>query len=43
MKGKNITDISNKKYYEDKFAGFNWTCYNWELQRRIDNDWEKIG
>jgi hypothetical protein len=39
MAGKNITDISNKAYYDAKFAGFNWTCYNWELQRRVDNDW----
>jgi len=39
MAGKNITDISNKAYYDAKFVGFNWTCYNWELQRRVDNDW----
>jgi GT2 family glycosyltransferase len=41
LKGKQITDISNKKYLDKKFAGFNWNCYNWELQRRIENDWNQ--
>lgn len=39
MEGKNRTDISNESYYKQKFAGFNWNWYNWDLQRRIDNDW----
>ena len=42
LKGKQITDISNEKYYKEKFVGFNWTCYNWELQRRLDNDWDLL-
>ena len=36
---KNKTDISNKKYYDTKFAKDPLECYNWKLQRRIDNDW----
>lgn len=38
---KKITDLSNQHYFNKKFAGYNWTCYNWDLQRRIDNDWDK--
>jgi len=41
MKGKKYTDISNEKYLNKKFAGFQWNCYNWELERRIENDWNK--
>lgn len=40
-KAKEFTDLSNQHYFNKKFAGYNWTCYNWELQRRIDNDWDK--
>lgn len=36
---KNKTDISNKNYYDSKFAKNPLECYNWKLQRRIDNDW----
>jgi GT2 family glycosyltransferase len=41
MKRKEQTDLSNQHYFNKKFAGYNWTCYNWDLQRRIDNDWER--
>lgn len=36
---KKITDISNQHYFNKKFAGFNWNCYNYELERRIKNEW----
>jgi GT2 family glycosyltransferase len=36
---KKITDISNQHYFNKKFAGFNWNCYNWELERRLENEW----
>lgn len=36
---KKKTDISNKNYYDTKFAKDPLECYNWKLQRRIDNDW----
>jgi GT2 family glycosyltransferase len=41
MKRKKETDLSNQHYFNKKFAGYNWTCYNWNLPRRIDNDWER--
>jgi GT2 family glycosyltransferase len=37
---KKITDISNQNYLNRKFANGNWNCYNYELDRRIRNDWE---
>jgi GT2 family glycosyltransferase len=40
-KRKQETDLSNQHYLNKKFAGYDWTCYNWDLQRRIDNDWER--
>lgn len=36
---KKITDISNQHYLNKKFVGFNWNCYNYELNRRIQNEW----
>lgn len=39
MDKKNKTDRSNKNYYDNKFAKDPLECYNWNLQRRIDNDW----
>jgi GT2 family glycosyltransferase len=39
MDKKSKTDISNKSYYDTKFAKDPLECYNWKLQRRIDNDW----
>jgi GT2 family glycosyltransferase len=39
MDKKTKTDISNKSYYDNKFAKNPLECYNWELQRWIDNDW----
>ena len=41
MKRKQETDLSNQHYFNKKFAGYDWRCYNWDLQRRIDNDWER--
>jgi GT2 family glycosyltransferase len=38
-----ITGENNRKYYMNKIYGEenNYNCYNWDLQRRIDNDWDK--
>jgi len=41
MKRKEETDISNKNYFDKKFARYDWRCYSWDLKRRVDNDWEK--
>lgn len=37
---KNKSDISNKLYYQNKFASDPLRCYNWDLQRWLDNRWE---
>jgi GT2 family glycosyltransferase len=37
-----ITGEANRQYYMNKIYGDNehYNCYNWDLQRRIDHDWE---
>lgn len=38
-----ITGENNRLYYMNKIYGDDehYNCYNWDLQRRIDNDWTK--
>jgi GT2 family glycosyltransferase len=39
-KSKIKSDLSNKTYYDKKFATNPLECYNWKLSRWIDNRWE---
>jgi GT2 family glycosyltransferase len=39
-KQKQKSDISNKIYYDKKFASNALQCYNWDLKRWIENRWE---
>jgi hypothetical protein len=38
-KRNEITNQSNREYFYTKIYGENWDSWNWQLQRRIDNDW----
>jgi len=41
-KQKNKSNMSNKAYYQKKFASGSLKCYNFDLQRWIDNRWEDM-
>jgi hypothetical protein len=34
-----ITNQSNREYFYTKIYGGDWDSWDWDLQRRIDNDW----
>lgn len=38
-KRNEITNQSNREYFYTKMYGEDWDSWNWDLQRRIDNDW----